>query len=131
MGALAGLIAAVLAHLYLGWASSHFLFLIILCLWPAIWASGRYAQDRNLKDPGPIVIDEVLGQWLTLTGATALNTISWPLAFVLFRLFDIWKPFPVRQLENLPGGTGIVADDLGAGLWAALVLWLAGWFNLY
>jgi phosphatidylglycerophosphatase A len=50
---------------------------------------------------------------------------------LLFRLFDIWKPFPVRQLESLPGGWGIVADDLMAGVYAALVLFLAGWFNLY
>ena len=56
---------------------------------------------------------------------------QWLAAFVLFRLFDIWKPFPVRQLESLPGGVGIVADDLMAGLYAALVLFLAGWFNLY
>jgi len=56
---------------------------------------------------------------------------SWIGAFVLFRLFDIWKPVPVRQLEKLPGGAGIVADDLMAGFYAALVLYVAGCFNLY
>jgi phosphatidylglycerophosphatase A len=52
-------------------------------------------------------------------------------AFALFRLFDIWKPTPVRQLEALPEGTGVMADDLMAGCYAALVLFLAGCFNLY
>jgi phosphatidylglycerophosphatase A len=49
----------------------------------------------------------------------------------LFRLFDIWKPPPVRQAENLPGGFGIMADDVAAGIYGALVLFVAGWFNLY
>ena len=60
-----------------------------------------------------------------------LNLTSWIAAFVLFRLFDIWKPPPIRQLEALPGGAGIVADDLMAGIYAALVLFAAGCFNLY
>jgi phosphatidylglycerophosphatase A len=78
-----------------------------------------------------VVIDEVVGQWLTLAGARPLNWKSFLAAFVLFRLFDIWKPAPVRQLESLQGGAGIVADDLMAGVYAALVLFLAGCFNLY
>jgi len=77
------------------------------------------------------LVDEVVGQWLTLAGATALNWKSWLLGFVLFRLFDIWKPWPVRQMERLSGGLGIVADDAMAGVYGALVLFAAGWFNLY
>ena len=61
----------------------------------------------------------------------ALTGKSWLAAFVLFRLFDILKPPPVRQLENLPGAVGIIADDVMAGIYAALVLFAAGWFNLY
>ena len=53
------------------------------------------------------------------------------LGFVLFRLFDIWKPAPVRRLESLPEGTGIMADDLMAGVYGAVVLYLAGYFHLY
>ena len=53
------------------------------------------------------------------------------LAFALFRIFDIWKPAPVRQLERLPGGFGIVADDMMAGVYGALVLFAAGRFHLY
>jgi phosphatidylglycerophosphatase A len=66
-----------------------------------------------------------------LAGALPLNWKSYLGAFLLFRLFDIWKPVPVRQLEALPGGLGIVADDVMAGVYAALVLFLAGCFNLY
>ena len=74
-----------------------------------------------------------MGQWITLAGARVaeLEELIGSLASRLFRLFDIWKPPPVRQLESLPGGVGIVADDLMAGVYGALVLFLAGWFNLY
>jgi phosphatidylglycerophosphatase A len=60
-----------------------------------------------------------------------LNWKSWVLALVLFRVFDIWKPWPVRRLERLPAGAGIMADDIMAGLYGALVLFVAGCFNLY
>ena len=109
----------------------HFAVLAIISFVPAVWAADVTAKTLKRKDPGLVVIDEVIGQWLTVAGA---RTISWQTclaAFLLFRLFDIWKPPPVRQLEALPGGLGINADDAMAGLYAALVLWLAGWFNLY
>jgi phosphatidylglycerophosphatase A len=57
------------------------------------------------------------------------SPLAWIVAFALFRAFDIWKPWPVRQLERLPSGTGIVMDDVMAGIYAALVLYLAGWNN--
>ena len=78
-----------------------------------------------------MVVDEVLGQWITLAGARVYNWESYLLALALFRLFDISKPPPVRQLESLPGGLGINADDAMAGIYAALVLFAAGCFNLY
>jgi phosphatidylglycerophosphatase A len=78
-----------------------------------------------------VVVDEVSGQWLTLAGAVALNWKSWILALILFRIFDIWKPWPVRRLERLPAGRGIMADDIMAGVYGALVLFAAGCFNLY
>ena len=78
-----------------------------------------------------VVVDEVVGQWITLAGATQLNWKSWLAALVLFRLFDIWKPPPVRQLEKLPGGIGIVADDAMAGVYGAMVLFAAGRLHLY
>jgi phosphatidylglycerophosphatase A len=99
---------------------------------PAIWAADVHAKAKGSKDPQEVVVDEVVGQWIALVGATHLNAITpWLLAFGLFRLFDIWKPFPVRQFEKLPGGVGIVMDDVMAGIYAALVMWLLGWNNLY
>ena len=83
------------------------------------------------RRPGQTAADEVVGQWIALAGAASFNWKSWLGAFVLFRLFDIWKPPPARQLDRIPGGVGIVFDDVASGVYAALVLWAAGWFNLY
>ena len=130
-GSLAALVIAGLLVHYVGWGPLQFAFLSAVALAPAIWASGRTAARLNLKDPGVIVVDEVLGQWVALAGARPLNWKSMLAAFALFRLFDIWKPQPVRALEALPGGSGIVLDDIAAGVYAALVLFLAGCFNLY
>lgn len=102
-----------------------------LLVLPGIWAADVASKSRNLLDPGLVVVDEVLGQWITLAGATFLNWKSFLLGFLLFRIFDIWKPYPVRNLENLPGGTGIVADDLMAGVYGGIVLMTAGWFKVY
>lgn len=108
-----------------------FLLPAMVLLLPAIWAASIVARKCNHKDPRLVVVDEVIGQWITISGATRLNWKSWIGAFLLFRILDIWKPFPVRQLEALPSGTGIVADDVMAGLYGALVLFVAGCFNLY
>ena len=89
------------------------------------------AHETGSKDPGLVVADEVVGQWIALAGAVRFNWKSWLAAFLLFRLFDVIKPPPARQLENVPGGAGIVLDDVAAGIYAALVLFAAGWFNLY
>lgn len=130
-GSLGALAPAFLLAGYAGFQPWHFAVLAAALTPPAIWAAGRVARDCGKKDPSLVVVDEVAGQWLTLAGATALNWKSWLAAFVLFRLFDIWKPFPVRGFEALPGGLGIVADDLAAGLYGALVLFAAGCFNFY
>ncbi len=78
-------------------------------------AATRIARESGRPDPGFVVIDEVAGQWLALI----LMPPLWPnalLAFILFRFFDILKPWPIRRLEALPEGTGIMLDDLGAGI---------------
>ena len=79
------------------------------------------------KDPQIIVIDEVSGQLISYLGigAAVPNWKYLLLGFILFRVFDIWKPFPARQAESLPGGLGIMADDWIAGIYAALGLWIA------
>ncbi len=122
---------AVLLERHAGWRPWHFGVLAAALLGPGIWAAHCEARRLARQDPPLVVIDEVLGQWLTLAGATVLNWKSELAAFLLFRVLDIWKPAPVRQLESLPGGLGIVADDLMAGAYGALVLFAAGCFNLY
>ena len=75
------------------------------------------ARESGRKDPGFVVIDEVAGQWIALVGLRP----DWKhalLALVLFRALDIWKPWPVRRLEALPAGTGIMLDDVAAGVLA-------------
>lgn len=98
---------------------------------PGTWAASVTAREVKSEDPGIVVVDEVVGQWITLAGAAVYNWKSWLLAFALFRIFDIWKPAPVRQFERLPGGIGIVADDAMAGIYGALALLILGRFHLY
>jgi phosphatidylglycerophosphatase A len=96
---------------------------IVLVFFIGVWASGRHAAALGSKDPRPVVIDEVCGQWISLMFLPA----GWGFlaaAFVLFRAFDVIKPFPIRHLEALPAGWGIMADDVLAGIYAAAVLQL-------
>ena len=127
-----GSLAAVLLATPLIHHSPLFLLLAATVLLPiAIWSADVTARQLARKDPGLIVIDEVVGQWISLAGALTLNWRSLLFGFLLFRIFDIWKPFPARRLESLPGGYGIVLDDVMAGVYAALVLFVCGWFNFY
>jgi phosphatidylglycerophosphatase A len=130
-GSLAALIIAIVLHVAYGLGRGAFVVLTLILLLPGIWAADVFAKRIGQKDPSVVVIDEVLGQWLTLAGAATLNWKSWLAAFALFRLFDIWKPPPVRQIEALPGGIGIVADDLMAGLYGALGIFLLDRFQLF
>jgi phosphatidylglycerophosphatase A len=85
------------------------------------WASGLLARELGRKDPGLAVIDEVVGMWVTLVGLPfGLRTAL--VGFVLFRVMDVVKPWPARELERLPGGWGIMADDVAAGVFAHLAL---------
>lgn len=126
-----GAAAAVVIAYLLGWDRVTNGIAGVLVGLIGIVAATLEAQSSGRKDPGHVVIDEVAGQWITLAGATAFNWKSYLIGFLLFRLFDIWKPAPVRQLERLPTGTGIIADDLMAGVYGAVVLYLAGFYNLY
>jgi len=92
-----------------------------------LFAATRVAKYASNKDPQIVVIDEVSGQLISYLGIGAAMP-NWKyllLGFILFRVFDIWKPFPARQAESLPGGLGIMADDWIAGIYAALGLWIA------
>jgi phosphatidylglycerophosphatase A len=90
-----------------------------------VWAASRSERALQLKDPSKVVIDEVAGQSIALMAVPftlATPTASIITAFILFRFFDIVKPYPARKFESLHGGVGIMADDLIAGLYAAVVL---------
>jgi phosphatidylglycerophosphatase A len=92
-------------------------------------AATRIVRATGIKDPQFVVIDEVAGQLVALI-AVPLAWKTFLAGLILFRVFDILKPFPIRRLERLPEGTGIVVDDLGAGLYALAILHLLLHFRL-
>jgi len=101
---------------------------IALTLVLGIPASTIAARESGREDPQFVVIDEVIGQWIALLFCP-FDWLHALIALILFRLFDITKPFPARQLENLPGGWGIVFDDVAAGLYAlGVASLLRHWF---
>jgi phosphatidylglycerophosphatase A len=128
--------------------------LALLLTFIGVWSAEKAAAFAGLKDPQFVVIDEVAGQHITLILPlipialpnlaahmdfsdyaifSALSLLNWKYllaGFVLFRLFDIWKPYPLRNLEKLPGGWGIMADDWLAGVYAAILLKVALHFSL-
>jgi phosphatidylglycerophosphatase A len=129
-------------------------FLLVLLGAIGVWSAEKAAAYAGIKDPSFVVIDEVAGMHLTLLLPLipialpnlrshmdlsqfaiffALSLVNWKyllLGFLFFRMFDIWKPFPLRRLERLPGGWGIMADDWAAGVYAAILLRLALHFKL-
>ncbi len=117
------LLALIIPRYLLPWA--------LLALIPlGIWAAGQYEKAKGQNDPGEVIVDEVAGQWVALLGhftASAESAGYLLPSLILFRLCDIIKPWPVRKMEKLPGGWGIMADDLLAGLMANLCLWLLRW----
>ena len=84
-------------------------------------AAADVARRLGLEDPGLVVADEVVGMWVSLLGLP-LTGVTAAVAFVLFRVFDVFKPYPARDLERLPGGWGIMCDDVMAGIYANLLL---------
>ncbi len=103
-----------------------FLLTLVGVVLVGIWASHHVERLLARKDPGLIVIDEVAGMMVSV----ALVPRTVPVlvcAFFLFRLFDIWKPFPARDSQSLPGGAGVMVDDLIAGLYALLLIMGARW----
>jgi len=102
--------------------------IIVVCL-VGVWSASLVARHEGRKDPGLAVVDEIAGMWISLFWIP-LSLWTIVAAFLLFRAMDVVKPFPARRLEDLPGGWGIVADDVMAGIYANLVLQLflrLGW----
>jgi phosphatidylglycerophosphatase A len=106
----------------------HFVSLCLISL-IGIFVSGETSRNAGIEDPSFIVIDEVAGQLLTFL-FLPVNAWNLFLGLAAFRIFDIWKPFPIRKLESLPGGVGIMADDLLAGVYGNLILQLLNFLLL-
>jgi phosphatidylglycerophosphatase A len=100
----------------------------IICITAAgIWAATRAEKLFGRKDPGRVIVDEIAGQLITFLFIPLAVGLKWwmlVLGLFLFRLFDIWKPYPIRRLEALESGLGIMADDVLAGIYAAVTLTL-------
>jgi len=97
---------------------------ILAFTFAGIWASSRTEELSGRKDPGKVVVDEVAGQLISLFPLTLFGRWSTPaviISFILFRFFDIVKPYPARRLEALKGGPGIMCDDLVAGVYGAAI----------
>ena len=122
-GSLAALIAAWFIVVQAGYAALGAAAVIAFALgW---WASARVVKASGLTDPGFIVIDEIAAQWLVLLAAP-LDGRWYGVAFLLFRLFDILKPWPIRVVERrVAGGFGVMLDDIVAALYAVIVLLIA------
>jgi phosphatidylglycerophosphatase A len=95
---------------------------IFLVTMIGVWAGTRVEKLLHRKDPSIVVIDEVAGQMIALLSAPLWLHTWWSVltAFLWFRAFDIWKPYPIRKLEGLESGLGIMADDLAAGVYALI-----------
>jgi len=118
-------------NLAAGWAEAIFAAINIVAFVSGVAASNRVCRLLGQKDPGRVIVDEISGQLISLT--PILLNPSWlavVTGFVLFRVFDIFKPYPIRKLEMLPEGLGVMADDVLAGIYAAVLLWAARRFHL-
>ncbi len=97
------------------------------------WAATEAGLQLGSSDPGPVVIDEVLGMLITLWALPSISPWGVLVAFLLFRVLDIVKPYPANRFEALPGGLGVMADDAMAGVYGNLLMrlglwWLPGWW---
>ena len=119
------------------WYALSFLVSASLLLWltvvltlvftvAGVWAANRLEQAWG-EDPSRVVVDEMVGCWITLLAAPAGHLWYGLAAFGLFRLFDIWKPLGIRRMENLPGGIGVMMDDVLSGVYGFIILIGARW----
>lgn len=102
------------------------LFFVLAIAFASVYVAGQAEKLYGKKDDQRIVIDEIAGFQVAML-PVAVTGLHLLLAFVLFRIFDIWKPYPLNRLQELPGGWGVVADDLGAGVYGGLILFLMTW----
>lgn len=122
----AGTLAAIPLFYVISFTPTYlYLAITVLIILVSVWASGIAEEIFGKTDPGQVVADEVCGYLITmiLVPVTLSNIF---MGFLLFRLFDIAKPYPIRKLEKLPGGWGIVMDDVMAGVYSCVTLHILG-----
>jgi len=123
-GSVPGLLLALwLHHLQNPWIEIAAMVIVAAV---GVWAAGEAERYYALIDPGPVVIDEVLGMLVTLAFLPVSLTGAL-IGFFVFRVCDVIKPFPARRLERLPGGFGVMGDDLMAGLWGLAIMHVLCW----
>lgn len=107
-------------------APSEYFLLWALLACAVLYLLGRslapFAEARAGKDPGIFVLDEVIGYLITVAWTTGPSYLALAVGFGVFRLFDVWKPGPARRMERIPGGDGILLDDVVAGLFGLAVM---------
>lgn len=141
-GSLASVVLFALAHTFLQPAVFPIVYLagLLVLLLVAWWSTEQALRHWQSEDPQTVVIDEIVGQWVAYGGVIfaewrQLTAGGWKYlvaGFILFRAFDVLKPFPIRRSEHLPGAAGVVVDDVLAGLYAAaglILLARTGWLN--
>ncbi|MGC1784217.1 MAG: phosphatidylglycerophosphatase A [Acidobacteriaceae bacterium] len=119
------LAAAHWAHASRGYLALGTAIAALVAVLAGIPASGIVAREAGTNDPSFVVLDEVAGQWIALIGASArfgVRSWEWLGAFLLFRIFDILKPSPARELDRMHSGFGIMMDDVAAGVYALVIL---------
>lgn len=117
------LLVGLLRWLGLPWIE---LAVIVLVAVVGVWAASAAERHFALVDPGPVVIDEVLGMLVTVA-FMPISLSGALIGFVVFRVCDVIKPFPARSMEKLPGGLGVMADDFMAGLWGLAIMHGLAW----
>ena len=123
-GTIGSALAAIFGYHIAEYGTVVMVALTVLVTIVGIFAANSYIEATGRKDPPEVIIDEVVGQWLALT--LLPHEVMWyVIGFVLFRIFDILKPGPIKTVEGLNGGIGVMADDLIAGLLTGLCLWTA------
>jgi phosphatidylglycerophosphatase A len=125
-GTAGSLVGLALYWLATSWSTQALATVLIVIIVFGTWAGSVAAARFGRKDPGAVVIDEVAGQMLTLAG-TGVGAAGMAVGFLVFRVYDVLKPWPADRLESLPGGVGIMADDLMAGLYANLTIQAGLW----
>jgi phosphatidylglycerophosphatase A len=124
-GTAGSLLAAAVIYLISPLPAQWLIAALFVLFWIGVHAAAALEKELG-KDPSQVVVDEIVGMGISLILAPKSGKIFLA-AFLLFRLFDVWKPFPIRQAEKIPGGAGIMLDDVIAGVYALLVLHLLLW----